>query len=210
MKLGIDLDHTIINYNHAFLNTAKTLCLVPDTFDGNKNFLKRYILTQHGEKDWMRLQGHVYGKRIHEAQPMPYVIEFLQRCNQLSIPFVIISHKTQFGHFDEEKTDLRQSARDWLAKQHFFDEHIIRSPKHQLFFATTREEKLRMITKQSCTLFIDDLLDLLLDPKFPNNVKRVWYAYGEEQTNQVPNTMSILNNWQQATRIFEVNHVDSE
>lgn len=209
MKIGIDLDHTIINYHDAFLNSAKQWNLVPDTFAGNKNNLKNHIQTQHSDEHWMRLQGYIYGKGIQAAQLMPNVIEFLRRCRALSIPFVIISHKTQFGHFDEDQIDLRETARHWLKKQELFDDQSINLQDHQLFFAQTRDEKLRMIAQEGCTLFIDDLLSVLMEPTFPTHVKRVWYAY-ETQMTPVPNTISVIDNWQQAMQFLEINYVSVE
>ena len=203
MRIGVDLDHTIINYHDVFLNIAKQWNLVPDTFTGNKNNLKNYIQMQHSDQHWMRLQGFIYGKGIQAARLMPNVIEFLQRCRTLSIPFVIISHKTRFGHFDEDKIDLREAARHWLKKQNLFDDQSIHLQDHQLFFAQTRDEKLRMIAQQKCTLFIDDLLSVLMEPAFPVNVKRIWYAYGVEQMTPVPNTLSVIHDWQQAIQLLE-------
>lgn len=209
MKIGIDLDHTIINYHDAFLTIAKQWNLVPATFVGDKNNLKNHIQTQHSDEHWMRLQGHIYGKGIQAAQLMPNVMKFLRRCRTLSIPFVIISHKTQFGHFDEDKIDLRKAARHWLKNQNFFDDPSIGLHDHQLFFAETRDEKLRIIAQQGCTLFIDDLLDVLMEPAFPTSVKRIWYAY-ETQLTPIPNTISIIDNWQQAIQFLETNYVSAE
>ncbi len=198
MKLGIDLDHTIINYHDVFLRTAKQKGLVPDVFSGDKDDIKKHIQSRYTEKDWMSLQGCVYGDGIRQAKLMPYIAEFLQFCRQLSIPFVIISHKTKYGHFDANKIDLRNTARGWLAEQQFFDPKFLGLQDDELFFTETRGEKLAMIRKQQCTLFIDDLLDLLLEPEFPANIHRVWYAYGKKSIESIPHDISVIDDWRQA------------
>lgn len=207
MKIGIDLDHTIINYRDIFLNMAKQWNLVSNTFFGSKNELKKRIQTNHGEKEWMRLQGYIYGKGIHGAELMPGARQFLQQCCALSIPFVIISHKTQFGHFDQNKIDLRKAARTWLEKQHFFNTSEIALQENQLFFTDTRREKLERIAKEKCTLFIDDLLEVLLASQFPLNTKRIWYAWSEKHPAQIPDAISVIYHWQEAILFLRKNHV---
>ena len=207
MKIGIDLDHTIINYDTAILTAAKKQNLVPSNFIGDKNTVKTWIQTQHSEADWMRVQGYVYGRGIGMAELMPNVTSFLLQCQQLSIPFKIISHKTQFGHFDTEKTDLREAACNFLSQQVFFKTHFSEIKKHHLYFASTRVEKLRLIAEQKCTIFIDDLLELLLEPHFPKNVARIWYTNGKNQLHcSVPNNITILNTWKNADEILMVQH----
>ena len=210
MKIGIDLDHTIIDYNSVLLKTAKQWNLLPDTFHGDKHSIKNWIQTQYTEQDWMRLQGEVYGKRIHEAQPMPDLINFLIYCRKLSIPFVIISHKTQFGHFDTSKTNLREAACAWLSNQKFFESNYIGLQHQDVYFTETRDEKLQMIEMQQCTIFIDDLLEVLMDSHFPDHVMRIWYALNIGNLCSIPDKVVVIENWRQAIKIFKEQHVGTQ
>ena len=66
-----------------------------------------------------------------------------------------------------------------------------------------------MIAQQGCTLFIDDLLSVLMEPAFPIHVKRVWYAY-ETQLTSIPDTISVIDNWQKAIQFLEANYARVE
>ena len=51
MKIGIDLDNTIISYDDAFLNVAKRRDLIDQDFQGSKSEVKQIIKQQKkGEK----------------------------------------------------------------------------------------------------------------------------------------------------------------
>ena len=72
MKIGIDLDNTIISYDSAFLNVAKTMSLIDQDFQGSKPDVQQIIKQQKdGERIWQKLQGQVYGKFIDQANIFP-------------------------------------------------------------------------------------------------------------------------------------------
>jgi hypothetical protein len=49
-------------------------------------------------------------------------------------------------------------------------------PLKNIYFESTREEKLSRIAALSLTYFIDDLEEVLTEPAFPPNVKRIFFA----------------------------------
>ena len=62
LRIGFDLDNTIIDYSDSFKLVAISLGLVPEGWRGNKAETKSFLCKQpEGEKLWMRLQGKVYG-----------------------------------------------------------------------------------------------------------------------------------------------------
>jgi len=170
MLIGIDLDNTIIDYEDAFRTLAREWGLTPAGFQGNKVAIREYLKTlPGGHEEWMRLQGYVYGKGIHYARVMPGFLEFVRICRERKLPTVIVSHKTQYGHYDPEKVDLREAALGFMAQQGFFDQ--LGFEKQKIFFEFTKEEKLARIKTLECSHFIDDLVDIFTHPQFPISVK---------------------------------------
>ena len=71
MLVGIDLDHTIIDYGTAFRSLALERDLISPEFQGSKTELREYLKSQpNGHEQWMCLQGYVYGKGMDYANIM--------------------------------------------------------------------------------------------------------------------------------------------
>ena len=117
MKIGIDLDNTIINYDTSFLEAAKEAGYINSDFCGSKITVREVIRKQiNGEIKWQKLQGIVYGKNIEKADLFVGVKRFLTRAKLRGCTCYIVSHKTVFGHFDQTKTNLHKAAERYLYK----------------------------------------------------------------------------------------------
>lgn len=104
------------------------------------------------------------------------VDSFLRRCRDDNVRVTIVSHKTEFGHYDEDRINLREAARDWMKSHGFFrDDGYAISPDN-VYFEETRQEKLTRIEQLGCTHFIDDLEEVLSDPAFPQGLERILFA----------------------------------
>src|SRR5579862_6408195 len=123
MRIGIDFDNTIICYDHVFCDLAKAWGLVDNNYQDTKKELKDKIQAlPEGDLVWQRLQGKTYGEFISGAQLFAGFKEFITLCNaNKQIELFIVSHKTEFGHFDDKRISLRGAAREWLRKQGFFN-----------------------------------------------------------------------------------------
>ena len=174
MRIGIDFDNTIICYDEIFSHVAKSWQWLPADWQGSKQAVRDALWAlPDGDTLWQRLQGKVYGEFIGQAKPFPGVKEFIAACHaQADIQVFIISHKTEFGHFDEKRIPLRDASRGWLRQQGFFNPELSAIKEENVFFETTREEKIARIRALACTHFIDDLPEVLTDPQFPLDVKR--------------------------------------
>ena len=175
LRIGLDLDNTLICYDRAFEVAAKERGLIPHDFSGNKQQIRDFIRAlpgRDGEREWQKLQGYVYGKGIQHAELFAGVTEFLQHAVSLGATLHIVSHKTQFGHFDPDKVDLREAAKAFLQAMGVFA-HL---PQDQVSFHTTRDEKIARITELDFDLFIDDLEEVLGDPSFPVATKRFLFS----------------------------------
>ena len=177
--IGIDFDNTIISYRQAFLAAAKRRALLPENFVGTKQAVRDCIrLLRDGEREWMDLQGFVYGRGIVDAVMMDGLATFLRRCREEGDAVVIVSHKTEFGHFDPSNVNLRHAALDWMSKQGFFHAEGFGLAVANVYFESTRREKLARIAALGCSHFIDDLEEVLGDPEFPASVKRILFTEG--------------------------------
>jgi hypothetical protein len=120
-----------------------------------------------GELSWQRLQGFVYGSGIVDAVMFEGAGAFLSRCRDGGHEVFIVSHKTEYGHFDQNRINLRQAARDWMQRHGFFRAEGYAIPAENVFFESSRADKLRRIAMLGCTHFIDDLEEVLSDAAFP-------------------------------------------
>ena len=199
-RIGIDFDNTIISYQQAFLDAAAAGRLLPEGFVGTKQAVRdRIRLLPDGEHEWMRLQGFVYGKGIGNAVPFNGVAEFLRHCHKRGETVFIVSHKTEFGHFDTSGVNLRQAARDWIKAQGFFRYDEYGLSLENVYFEGTRAEKLDRIAALGCTHFIDDLEEVLCDPKFPPHVNRILFTDGTKVERTLP--CSICSTWPKITDV---------
>lgn len=176
LRIGIDFDNTIIAYDAVFRAAAQQRGLIDESFSGRKQAVRDAIRAlPDGELAWQRLQGHVYGKGIAAATMVAGVKPFLCRCRAEGCDVAVVSHKTEYGHFDPDRVNLRQAALDWMAAQGLFegDCAILRE---NVFFEATRADKLKRIDALRLTHFIDDLEEVLTDPGFPPHVKRILFA----------------------------------
>jgi hypothetical protein len=179
-RIGLDFDNTIITYDDVFLTMARERGLIPRDFSGRKQAIRDSIrLLPDGELAWQQLQGHVYGKGVTRAAMFDGVEAFLRRCKQENVPVVIVSHKTEFGHHDPERVNLRQAALEWMTAQGFFREGGYAIPPENVYFEGTRQEKIARITQLGCSHFIDDLEEVLTDPGFPDEVERILFSEGD-------------------------------
>jgi hypothetical protein len=167
MKVGIDFDNTIVCYDEVFYRAALEKRLIPSDLIPSKMTVKEHLCSTGQHDVWTELQGDVYGARMDLARPFPGVDEFFQNCCRKNIDAVIVSHKTKFPCMGPQY-DLHETARRWLVEQKFKG-----SPP--IYFESTQQEKLHRIAELKCSIFIDDLLEVFLNPDFPSFVQKVLF-----------------------------------
>jgi hypothetical protein len=176
MRLGIDLDNTIICYDEAFSYVAKQRELIPPDWSGSKWEVREAVRsTPNGEATWQAIQGDVYGPLISLAKLYSGVFRFLWRCNARGFEVEIVSHKTEFGHVDESKTPLRATALEFLREEQI----SIDNPSSlvgQVTFLDTREAKIAYIDQQRFDWFVDDLPEVLDNLKILSTTKKLGFA----------------------------------
>ena len=177
--IGLDFDNTIAGYDKVFSRAAVCEGLLSPS-EANSKREVRDALRQHpdGEREWMRLQGRAYGAHMDEATLIEGVAEFLTTCRNNDISICIVSHKTEFGHFDPDRISLRDAARTWMSANGFFDSDLFGLTADMVFFEATRKEKVCRIAKLGCTHFVDDLEEVFLESGFPDKTKRYLFTNG--------------------------------
>ena len=111
MRIGLDFDNTLARYDHVFIAEARSEKLVSAKWHGKKTQLRDFLLSaQDGEMLWQKLQGRVYGPNMLQAKLFPGVAQFLIRCKYRGYEVCIVSHKTEYGHYDQTKTPLHEVA----------------------------------------------------------------------------------------------------
>lgn len=169
MKVGIDLDNTLVDYDRVFCDLARENGLLPKTFAGTKSEVRDAVLGRpDGEREWMRLQGRIYGALMPRAEVVPGAREFIALCRARGAAVYIVSHKTSYGHFDPDRVNLHAAARAWLEANGFFGPEGIGLERDSVFFEATRVAKVARIASLGCTHFVDDLPEVFDEPGFPS------------------------------------------
>jgi hypothetical protein len=169
--IGLDLDNTVIDYTPAYRATAARLRLPPEFTDREsiRPLLRR---SEIDDLEWQRFQALLYTDGLACAEPAAGLKDFLNLCAELYVRVFIVSHKTattptQFGGHD-----LRGPAKAWLVDRGIAPDHI---NLNDVYFCSTRLEKVRTIASLGCQAFVDDLLEVLEHPDLPMSIRRIHY-----------------------------------
>lgn len=170
--IGLDLDNTIVSYDHLIHDEATRRGLVARDVPREKRSVRDAVRRlNEGEIEWQRIQGCVYGPRMMEAEIFSGVEAFLERCRSRGVQAMIISHKTEYANYDETRTPLRKAALELLSNRGIVGAGSAPLTAEDVHFASTREEKIQLITKLGCTHFLDDLEELFCEASFPPEVE---------------------------------------
>ncbi len=199
MRIGLDFDNTMIRYDDVFRQAAKERGLLGPDFVGTKRQVRDSIRgLPDGEIKWQALQGHVYGRGIESATLFAGLPEFLRRAQADGDAILIISHKTEYGHFDPDKVDLRAAALRWMEAQGLFLGRGFFAREH-VHFTSSRADKLKRIAELGCDVFVDDLQEVLIDPDFPLSVRRILFSEIAASAHGLP--YSICRDWPSISEI---------
>lgn len=199
MRIGLDFDNTIVNYDHVFHLVAREGYHIPGDLPRSKVHVRNYLRSIDKEDIWTEMQGYVYGARMSDAAPYPGAIEFMQWARDAGHELRIISHKTQYPYLGK-KYDLHQSAREWVERVLQCDGKRLVEPEHA-FFEVTKEAKLKRVQDQGCAVFVDDLPEILLAPDFPANVTPI--LFDPENHHRKQTQLAPACSWQEVRALTE-------
>ena len=191
--IGVDFDNTIISYDQLVYDIALARGLINNTITKNKRSVRDFIrLLSGGEESWQQLQAEIYGPSISKATLIPGVRDFFSKCSTLGVSVYIISHKTNYANFDVTNTNLRKAAMSWMEDQGLFREAAGGINPLHVIFASTRDEKISLISQFSCTYFIDDLVEVFNEKKFPDSTEKILF---NRDKNRTTSSMNSFTSW---------------
>ena len=195
VTIGVDFDNTLVSYDALIYKVAVERGLVDVQTAPIKKCVRDSIWKlPGGDIEWQKMQALVYGPRIHEAIPAPGSIRFFYECGRNDSKLKIVSHKTEFANYDQTGTNLRTAALAWLT-QHGFLGIMESSITHDdVYFESTRVEKIKRIKDLGCDYFIDDLEETFLEESFPAGVEKLLYSVNVPGF--VPSGVRIAGDWE--------------
>ena len=199
--IGVDFDNTIAAYDQVFYEAALERGLIPAGVEPRKRAIRdRLRLESDGELAWQRIQGLVYGPLMPRARLMAGVEDFLLNCRRAGFRVVVVSHKTEYGHFDETRTNLRDAALAWMTAAGFFDPARFGLERRDVYFESSREAKARRIAALACSDFIDDLEEVFLEPDFPAGTFKVLLAPGVDDAERAG--AIVMGSWREISEHY--------
>ena len=169
--IGLDLDNTVIDYTPAYRATAARIGLPPEFTDRDsiRPLLRR---SEVDDLEWQRFQALLYTDGLAFAEPAAGLSDFLNLCAELNVGVFIVSHKTATTPTQFGERDLHGPAKAWLVDQSIAPDQI---NLEDIYFCSTRAEKVRTIGSLGCEAFVDDLIEVLEHPDLPFDIRRFHY-----------------------------------
>ena len=174
MRIGTDLDNTLINYDALFHAAALERGLIAKELPARKTEVKNWVQGRHGNDAWTELQAEVYGPLLEQAEVYPGAMAFFRRCRSSGFSVCVISHKTRFPALGRQH-DLRAAAMRWLEQRGWFGADGIHLDRSDVEFHDTRAAKVQAIRRRACDLFIDDLPEVFAEEAFPTETTRILF-----------------------------------
>lgn len=195
MIIGLDFDNCIVDYQYAIeklIKGDKFFC-ENKPISLNKEHLKKIIIKNYNKERWTLIQGKLYGKYIKYAKPYPYVLETIKKLLKNNVVY-IVSHKTKTP-FIGKKYDLHDAASKWI-NSNLVDENLKPIIDNKfVYFNETIEEKVEIISKLKCDIFLDDLIDVLQHETFPKKIKKV--LFNPNEIDVYFKEIETINSWKE-------------
>ncbi len=170
-RIGLDLDNTIIDYTPAYRVIAARIGL-PRKFVDRESIRPLLRRSEVDDMKWQRFQALLYTDGLAFAQPAAGLSDFLNLCAMLNVRVFIVSHKTATTPVQFGARDLRGPAQAWLMDRGIVPDHI---NLDDIYFCSTRVEKVQTIASLGCEAFVDDLIEVLEHPDLPIDIRRFHY-----------------------------------
>lgn len=203
MRIGLDFDNTIINYDQVFYKIAIDAGYIDESaaVSVTKQGVRDHLRSIDAEDNWTKLQGLVYGKEILKATPYAGARETIKKLIKKGDKVIIISHKTRTP-FLGPKYDLHAAAHRWLSVFLKDEGGQPLIAKSDIYFNETLNQKLEKIELTSCDIFLDDLVEVLTNHDFPISAQRVYFNpnFNEAGINK---DIETVNSWQSFLRVCD-------
>lgn len=153
--------------------------------------------------EWQKIQAKLYTVGLEKAVLYEGVTEFLKGASERSWAVHIISHKTEHAKYDSTKTSLRAAAIKWLSARGLFQRKSTGLTREQVYFASTRLEKIKLIRQLNCSHFIDDLLEVFGEAEFPVGVEKILFRPGIVDNHRIEmDGIKVFRSWKEISAYF--------
>ena len=197
MIIGIDFDNTIACHEQSFRKIASQEGLSIPKGEKTKQVVKDFFLgKKNGNLEWTQTQGKVYGAGLSSAELFEGFPAFLKEAVALGHKLVLISHRTLFPAWGEE-INLHQAALQWLSEKGVLAPDSLSS--ENCFFEISLEKKIERIERENCSIFIDDLAQILEHSRFPGRTQKV--LFGKKHS-----TLPSVMHWDEARKLLKNGH----
>jgi phosphoglycolate phosphatase-like HAD superfamily hydrolase len=173
MRIGVDFDNTIVDYEGVFHAAALERGLIEASLPKDKNAVRDFLNGSGRKDDFTALQGYVYGSRMELARPYPGFREFVSAARAAGHDVFIVSHKTRFPLLGP-KYDMHDAARAFLSDRELAGGEAV--PHEQIYFEETKEQKIERASVLGVDAFIDDLPEILAMPGLTSRCRRILFA----------------------------------
>ena len=163
------MDNTLIDYSMSVKNYSRKY-LEKDL--ENINEIRDFFRQSRNDLGWQLAQAWIYTSGMKYASVSLGSREMFAQFSRLGIPFFAVSHKTSRTPMESGFLDLRGPAEHWI-RENLEPMGLERS---MIFFEASRQAKIERIMDLKLSHFVDDLLEVLTDASFPENIKRYLYA----------------------------------
>jgi uncharacterized HAD superfamily protein len=156
LKIGIDLDNTIIDYSNSLkklLQEEYKIELKNETI--HKSLIKKHIIEKYSDREWTKAQGLLYSKYLDYANPYPGCLDALKKLSIKGSELYIISHKTRYP-FIGGKTNLILLAKKWINTNLVHENGVNLFEEANILFNESIHEKVESIISHDLDIFIDD------------------------------------------------------
>lgn len=172
MRIGVDFDNTIADYEGVFHAAALERGLIDAALPTDKNAVRDFLNGSGRKDDFTELQGYVYGSRMELARPYPGFGEFVTAARGAGHDIFIVSHKTRYPILGP-RHDMHEAARGFLRDRKLASADAV--PPAQIFFEETKEQKVARAAALNVEAFIDDLPEILTMPGL-SGCRRILFA----------------------------------
>ncbi|EFL89539.1 hypothetical protein [Ahrensia sp. R2A130] len=163
MRIGIDFDNTIANYDGVFHAAALEAGLIPSGVATSKDAVRDHMNANGSKDEFTKLQGHVYGARMDLARVHDGFADFVARTLNNGHELFIVSHKTRHPMLGPNH-DMHTAARGFLETNSLVGKDMI-APE-DIYFEETKDAKSDRAKALGVAMFIDDLPAVLAMPQY--------------------------------------------
>jgi hypothetical protein len=181
MIIGLDLDNTIACYDGAIATLAAERLVLPPGVALTKITIREHLRAAGREPEWTEFQAYLYGPGMEHAAPFPGAVAAIAA-------LAANGHRTR-RPYRGPAFDLHAAARDWITR-------CLAISAESVFLEESRDAKIARIAALKCDVFVDDLPEVLSDPKFPPATRRLLFRAGTDHDGeQGPAGVEVLATW---------------